>query len=135
MKQLSVYLTFGGNCEEALNFYKECLNGEIISIQKFKDGPIDVKESEKNKVLHAQFKADDVFFMASDGMEDYIPDGGSMVSLSLNVPDKKEQETIFNKLSKGGKVTMPLQKQFWGATFGMLTDKYGIQWMLNSENE
>ncbi len=72
--------------------------------------------------------------MASDGMDNSEP-LRSNISLSINLPNEREQETVFNKLAEGGTVTMPLQETFWGAKFGMLTDQFGINWMLNCEKK
>lgn len=135
MKSLNVYLFFAGRCEEALTFYKECLGGEVISMQTFGDGPMKVDESQKDKVMHAEFRADDIFFMASDGMGDGEKIDGNSVTLSINLDDETEQEKIFKKLSDGGEVTMELQDTFWGARFGQLTDKFGINWMLNCDKQ
>lgn len=133
MKQLNVYLCFSGNCEEALNFYKDCLGGEIVSLQRFGDAPMESAEADKQRVMHAEFKAEGIYFMASDSMPGQTLRSGEMVQLSINLTDAAEQENIFQKLSAGGNVDMPLQDTFWGASFGMLTDKYGIKWMLNRE--
>lgn len=133
MRQFNVYLTFPGNCEEALNFYKNCLGGEIGTLSRFGDSPVDAPEEHKNRVMHAEFKADGIFFMASDSMPEHPVGPGDMVTLSINLTDAQDQETIFNRLAEGGTVTMPLEKTFWGAMFGMVTDKFGIHWMLNRE--
>ena len=131
MKQLGIYLTFPGNCEEALNFYKESLGGKIESLQRFGETPQKVSDDYKKKVIHAQFKAEGVEFMASDSMDGKPVTNGSNVSLSIDLNDEKEQGKVFEKLSVGGLVSMPLQETFWGARFGMVTDKFGINWMLN----
>lgn len=133
MKQLNVYLAFPGTCEEALNFYKNCFDGEIVSISRFGESPVESPEEYKQKIMHAEFKADGIFFMASDGMPGQPVPPGDMVSLSINTTDAQEQETIFNRLAEGGNVTMPLGATFWGAVFGMVTDRFGIHWMLNRE--
>lgn len=133
MKQLNVYLAFPGNCEEALHFYKDCFGGEIVSLQRFGDTPVESTEDQKQKVMHAEFRAGDIYLMASDGRPGEPLAAGEMVQLSINLTDAAEQEAIFSKLSAGGRVDMPLQDTFWGARFGMLTDKYGIHWMLNRE--
>ena len=133
MKQLNVYLAFPGTCEAALNFYKTCFGGEITSMQRFGDSPVESSEEHKQKIMHAEFKADGMFFMASDGMPGQPVPSGEMVTLSINLTDGAEQERIFNTLAEGGKVTMPLGETFWGAVFGMVTDKFGIPWMLNRD--
>ena len=133
MIQLNVYLSFNGTCEEALNFYKDCLGGEIVSMQRFKDTPVPAGDAQKDWVMHAEFRAGDIYFMASDVMPDQPVTSGNAVSLSLNVSDLAQQEDIFKKLSKGGHVLMPLQETFWGAKFGMLADRFGNRWLLNCE--
>ncbi len=133
MKNLNPYLCFAGTCEEALNFYKEALDGDIAFLQTFGQSPVPSSEGEANKVMHAEFKADGVHFMASDGMGSHAPTIGNNISLSLNFTDEEEQEKVFNKLSAGGVVTMPLQDTFWGAKFGMMNDRYGVSWMFNCQ--
>lgn len=133
MKKLFPYLTFAGNCREALDFYKNALNGEIVSINTFSETNMPVDDSQKNRIVHAEFKSEDIYFAASDGMPDFKGVPGNMVTLSINLDDLQEQERIFKALSAGGTVSMPLQKTFWGAMYGQLIDRYGIQWMLNCE--
>ena len=131
MNSLVPFIHFAGNCEEALNFYKSCFGGEISGIQRFSDSPMPVPETHKYKILYSFFKSDGLSFMASDGPPDYKPAQSDSVSLCIDFNDPKEEEKVFKALSAGGKVTMPLAVQFWGAKFGMLTDKYGFNWMLN----
>jgi PhnB protein len=131
MNSLVPFIHFAGNCEEALNFYKTCFGGEISGIQRFSDSPMPVPEKHKSKIMYSEFKAGGLFFLASDGPPDYKPGQSDSVSLSIDFKDPKEEEKVFNSLSAGGKVTMPLADQFWGAKFGMLIDKYGFNWMLN----
>lgn len=132
MNKLEVYLTFPGTCREALNFYKDVFGGEILSMQTFGEAPMESSEDQKDRIMHAQFKSDEIYFMASDGMGESCSDNnGTQVSLSIDSSDEGEQEKIFNKLSEGGNITMPLQDTFWGAKFGMLVDKFGINWMFN----
>ncbi|MFN2440385.1 MAG: VOC family protein [Chitinophagaceae bacterium] len=86
------------------------------------------------QILHATFEAKEVRFMASDsGKDEAEANIGGMVHLTLDVDNAEELERVFNALSEGGKVTMPLQDAFWGARFGMLTDKFGVNWMFNHE--
>jgi PhnB protein len=130
MKKLSPYLIFPGTCKQALEFYKECFNGEFTLLQTFGDSPIQVPDDYKEKVMNAEFRAGDVSFMASDCMpSDEIPIGRNF-ALLIHFSEIEEQEKVFNKLLAGGKVIMPLEDSFGGARFGMLVDKYGIQWML-----
>ncbi|MCB0527497.1 MAG: VOC family protein [Saprospiraceae bacterium] len=133
MKKLNVYLTFPGTCEEALNFYKDCLGGRIVSMQRFGESPVNAPDDYKQKVMHAVLESEGVLIMASDAMPDQPVTVGNNVHLSLDFSDAADQETVFNKLSTGGQVYMPLEKTFWGAVFGMLADKYGTSWLLNRD--
>ena len=132
MTQINAYLNFNGNCREAMTFYKECLGGEL-TIQPVEGSPIEAQcpPAMKHQVLHASLLKDSLVLMASDmtGPDGFIK--GNTISLSLNCSSQKEIETFFTKLSSDGHITHPLKKEFWGATFGVLTDKYGIRWMLN----
>lgn len=119
---------FSGNCEEALNFYAKALNGEIKDLMRFEGSPAENMSADKQKVMYATFAAKGVFFMASDGGEQTT---GGAVHLSLSFESAGEQEQVFTALSEGATVSMPLQDTFWGARFGMLTDKFGINWMFN----
>lgn len=138
MKQLNAYLGFNGNCEDALRFYKDAMGGEY-NIMRFSDTPNQDGHSTppgyENKVMHARFEGDGFFFMASDGMPGHEVKSGDQVNLNIDFSDATEQEKVFNKLSEGGKVIMPLQDTFWGAKFGMLLDRYGISWMVNYTKE
>ncbi len=131
MKNLSVYLHFSGDCREALEFYKEALGGEIKSIQTYGEANMAKEEAQQDKILHAEFQAEDIFLMAADGMHGQTVSNGNNISLSINLNSEEEQSKIFNKLAEGGQVTMPLEDTFWGARFGMLTDRFGTNWMLN----
>ncbi len=136
--QLEPYLFFtGGKCEEALNFYKGVFNGEIEGLSRWKEMPKDaggppVTPDTENRVMHASFRAPGVSFMASDASPDKTYGEGPM-SLSLGTGDVAEAERVFKSLAEGGSVEMPLADMFWGAKFGMLTDKYGIDWMINCQ--
>ncbi len=138
MKNLVPYLMFNGTCEEALNFYKDGLNGELGYVGRYGDAPLDIPEDQKNKIMHAEFKFWGGAFLASDALEeaDYTTAAqGSNVHLSLGFEDRAEMDDVFNKLKQGGRVTMELQEQFWGDYFGMLTDRFGIHWMFNCPGE
>ena len=127
--EVTPYLMFNGNCEEALNFYAKVLNGEVKDLMRFEGSPVEGMSEDKQKVLHSNFVAGNVFFMASDAGQP--AEGNSPVYLSLNFDSQEEQERVFNGLAEGGKVIMPLDDAFWGARFGMLTDRFGINWMFN----
>ncbi len=89
----------------------------------------------KDKIMHARLQFGDTLIMFSDMMGDNEADAGSMISLSIECDSVEQLEKVFPKMAEVGKITMPLQDQFWGARFGMLTDKYGIHWMFNCEKK
>jgi PhnB protein len=132
--QLEPYIFFHGTCEEALNFYKNCFGGEIVQMSRVSEAPAEFQAdpSWANKIMHATFVAGDLKFMASDGRPGSPPDGEDDLALSIATGDGAEADRVFNALSQGGNVEMPLQKAFWGGRFGQLTDKFGIQWMVSS---
>ncbi|MDR3576933.1 MAG: VOC family protein [Anaerolineaceae bacterium] len=131
MKTLDPYLTFGGNCREAMNYYREVLNGEITQIQTFGETNYQVEDKYKQRIMHEELKIEGIHIMASDGDVNFEVQPGNNVALSIDMTDEKEQARIFESLAQGGTVTMPLQETFWGAKFGMLTDRFGINWILN----
>ncbi len=132
MTQINAYINFNGNCREAMNFYKECLGGEL-ALQTVEGSPIEAQcpAAMKHQILHASLMNDGLILMGSDmqGPEGFIK--GNTIALSLNCSSEEEINTFFSKLSQDGKITHALTEQFWGATFGVLTDKFGIRWMLN----
>jgi PhnB protein len=127
------YLNFRGNCEEALNFYQENLNGEIATLSYFQSTQMEVPEAYRKKVMHAVLKLGQATIMASDSLPDFPLTIGNNITLSLNFEEVSLLEKAFQNMSTDGQVTMPLQNTFWGARFGMLTDKFGINWMFNCE--
>jgi len=129
--QLIPYIIFKGNCETALKFYEKALGGQIGQISRYSDAPPESSMGmDGQKIMHAHFNVDgNMLFMASDGPSDANDSG--MVSLSLNFTDSGSIAAAFAALSDGATVTMPLQDTFWGATFGMLKDQYGVKWMVN----
>jgi PhnB protein len=125
---------FNGQCEEALNFYAKAIGGEIKHLSRFEGSPAETMSADKQKILHATFEAKEVRFMASDsGKDETEENNGGMVHLTLDVDTAEELDKVFNALGQGGEIIMPLQDAFWGARFGMLTDKFGINWMFNHE--
>jgi len=131
MKSFNPYINFAGNTRAALEFYQQCFNGEILHMQTFGEAQQEVSGEELNRIMHAEFKAEGIHIMASDGMPGDKVTQGDTISLSINFTDEAEQTDIFNSLSNGGIISMPLQDTFWGARFGMLTDRFGIHWMFN----
>lgn len=135
MKTLHPYIDFSGKCREALEFYKKCLHGEIVTIQTFGEAPVGAEEKDKQNIMHSEFRAEGIHFMATDGMPDRKATAGDNISLTIQFTDENEQTEIFNALAEGGKVTQPVVDTFWGARFGMLVDRYGIHWMVNCQKQ
>lgn len=133
------YLTFNGNCEEAFEFYKSVFGGNFSTVSRFKSMPPSenmqpLTEADGNKLMHISLQiSKETALMGSDILEGYgfkFVEGNNF-SISLTGRNEKEGERLFNGLSNGGKVTMPMTKTFWGSYFGMFTDKFGIQWMVS----
>ena len=133
---LTPYIIFNGNCEEALNFYASCFGGEIKDLMRFEGSPASEMAVDKQQVLHAIFIAKGIMIMASDSGQGAPTEvDGGKVHLSINFDTAEEQEKVFNALKEGGRETMPLDDTFWGARFGMLIDKFGINWMFNYDKQ
>lgn len=139
MATINFYLNFPGNAEEAFNFYKTVFGGEFIMVQRYKDTPEAgaVDEADKNKIMHISFPiGNGNILMATDTLASVgrpLIEGNNFY-LSINTDSDEEATIIFDSLSAGGLVTMPLAKTFWDSFFGMLTDKFGIQWMVSHEH-
>lgn len=133
MDPIVPYLLFNGNAKEAFDFYAKCLNGKIIQSSTFGEMPGDCPEIMKDKIMHAVLEAGHVRMMISDCPPDKASTAGSNISLSLNFSDSSLLDKTFAAFAEGGKITMELQDTFWGARFGMLTDKFGINWMFNHD--
>lgn len=143
MATTNVYLNFNGNCEEAFNFYKSVFGGEFGYLGRFGEMPENeeykVSEADKNKVMHVSLAIGKSILMGSDTGEEYGKSfvQGNNFSVSVTAESKKEADELFAGLAVGGQVTMPLNDTFWGDYFGMLTDKFGINWMIsfNEQNQ
>jgi PhnB protein len=127
--QLSNYLFFTTECEKALQFYGECGLGRVTEILRYgADGLPAGSDGMRGKIMHARFEGPGVKFYASDN-DDAEPMRGSAHILMMD--DKEQTTRLFDKLKVGGRVTTPLGMQPWGAFYGKLTDRFGVQWMLN----
>lgn len=142
MPELNCYLTFNGNCKEVFDFYRSVFGGEFAALSYFGDMPVQegmppLSEEQKNQVLHVSLPiSKETILMGSDGGNQQ-PGGlihGNNFAISINTHSREEADHFFNGLSAAGIITMPLQDTFWGAYFGMWTDKYGIQWMINFDD-
>jgi PhnB protein len=129
--KLNPYLSFKDNAREAMEFYKTVFGGKL-TMSTFKEYHASQDPSEDNKVMHATLEADNgITFMASDTPNRMDYSVGTNYSMSLSGDNEAELKGYFEKLSAGGNVTMPLEKAPWGDTFGMLTDKFGVPWLVN----
>lgn len=136
MTTIDPYLHFNGNAEEAFNFYKTVFNSEFSGIMRYKDVPPSehkMSESEGQKIMHISLPiGQETILLGSDLPASY---GKAIVGtnfyLSVNTESEDDTTRLFNDLAAGGRVNMPLDKTFWGAYFGMMTDKFGIQWMVS----
>jgi len=136
MTKLNTYLNFAGNTEEAFNFYKSVFGGEFTSVFRFKDMPmegVNIPEEDENKILHISLPIgkDDVL-MASDTLKSLGQKlmQGNNVYISVHPESKEEADRIFNALSAGGTIEMPIADQPWGDYYGSFKDKFEVQWMV-----
>jgi len=132
MKTIHTYLNFDGNAREAMTFYQKCL-GADLRIQTFKDAKRDAPRGAEDRVMHAHLQKGSSILMGSDVMPGMPFRQGSNFSVMVECENAAEIERLFKAFSESGKVTMPLADQFWGARFGMITDRFGVSWMFNCE--
>ena len=134
---LNTYLTFDGNCREAFEFYRSVFGGEFLVVQTFADGPADmpVPAETRDQIMHVSLPVGESVLMGSDRGPGSAPElvVGNNFSISIVGQSREHCDEVFAKLSAGGKVTMPLQDMFWGSYYGMCTDRFGINWMINYE--
>jgi len=128
--KLLPYLNFNGQSFEAMKFYQSVLGGQL-NMQTFAEAGMPVSDEIKDQIVHAHLENDWMTIMASDGGEHHQVTMGNSVNLSINGSDEELLTKIFNGLAEGGTIDMALEKQFWGDTYGQLTDKFGIHWMVN----
>lgn len=141
MATVNVYLTFNGNCREAFDFYKSVFGGEYPYIGTFGEMPPaegqEIKQEDKDRIMHVTLPiSQETILMGSDSASDHADRlvMGNNFSISINAESREEADRLFNGLSAGGKITMPLSDTFWGAYFGMFTDQFGINWMVNYDD-
>lgn len=138
MTAVNPYLNFNGNTEEAFNFYKSVFGGEFAALMRFKDNAEcgQIAESDKERIMHVALPiGNGNVLMGTDSLESLGQKLtlGNNFYICLSPESKEEAERLFNGLSAGGKIEMPLQDMFWGAYYGSFADKFGVQWMLNYE--
>ena len=141
MTTLNIYLTFNGNCLQAFNFYQSIFGGDFAAISYFKDMPDDldfkISDADKDKVMHVSLSIGGAsVLMGSDTCGDMTNDfnQGNNFSVSINTDSQADADHLFNELSTGGQITMPMNKTFWGSYFGMLSDQFGVQWMVSFDD-
>ena len=139
MAQINPYLNFPGNAEEAFNFYKSIFGGDFPMIMRFGDTPEagTVAEDDKNKLMHIALPIGGNVLMASDAVGDMCTElkAGNNISLSVSADSKDDADRIFNALAAGGTIKMPMDNTFWGSYFGMVDDKFGVQWMVSYDEK
>lgn len=132
--RISPYISFNGNCTEAVAFYEKVFNVKA-QVQRYKDAPPDsgipMSEDTENLVLHAQFELDSEVVMLSDTFPGYSVKAGENIALTLEFDDVETAKAVFNTLKDGGEVSMELEETFWSKCFGSLTDKFGIGWNIS----
>ena len=132
---LSTYLTFDGNCRDAFKFYRSVFGGEFTTLQTFADGPPDmqVPEAVQDRIMHGSLPVGTSVLMGSDRVEGFGPPfvAGNNFSIALAPQSRAQCDEWFAALSSGGSVAMPLAETFWGAYYGLLTDRFGVNWMVN----
>lgn len=137
MAKLSVHIAFNGNCEEAFNFYRSIFGGEFSMVSRNKDIPSDVPSpasvEENDKVLHIGLPiGNNGELMGCDMPQAFSKaDRPNSYNVSISTDSEEQAKQYYEALQEGGKVNMPLDKTFWGAYFGMVVDKYGVQWMVS----
>lgn len=134
MITLNTYLTFNGTCEAAFEFYQKVFGTELQNFTRYQEMPnsADFSESDKNRIMHVGLPIGSAnTLMGCDTLSSQPVNSGTNISLSINTTSEAEAKQYFEALQEGATITMPLEKTFWNALFGMLTDKFGIAWMVN----
>lgn len=138
MPTVNIYLTFNGNCKEAFEFYKSVFGGEFLNLNTFdemppQEGMPPIDEKMKNNIMHVSLPISKETILMGSDTGDWGPEYkvGNNFSVSVNTESKEEADKIFADLSGGGNVTMPMENTFWGSYFGMIADKFGVNWMVS----
>lgn len=143
MTTVNIYLTFNGNCREAFEFYKSVFGGEFPYVGTFgeippQEGMPPISKKDKNKIMHMSLPiSNETMLMGSDTRKEWAANykQGTNYTVAISTDTKEEAKRIFNELSVGGQVTMPLADTFWGDYFGMFIDKFGISWMVSFKDK
>lgn len=127
--EIHPYLFFDGRCEEAINFYRTAIGAETLMVMKYKDNPEPLDHVDPDKIMHARLQIGNATLLVSDGRCGGKPEFEG-IALSLTVSTEADAERLFNGLCDGGQVQMPLAKTFFSQKFGMVTDRFGVMWMV-----
>lgn len=132
---LNTYLTFDGNCREAFDFYRSVFGGDFSVVATFAEAPPEmaVPEAEKDRIMHVSLPVGTSVLMGSDSCSAFgpPPTRGNNFAISITASSREHCDEVFAKLSDGGTVKMPMDETFWGSYFGMWTDRFGIDWMVD----
>ncbi|KXK04187.1 MAG: glyoxalase/bleomycin resistance protein/dioxygenase [Acidobacteria bacterium OLB17] len=136
MPAMNPYLNFKDSCEEAFEFYRSVFGGEFMTLMRMGDADMGmpVPDHAKNLIMHVSLPIGNNVLMGSDAPDDFCPtplQAGNNFSISISAESRDDADRIYNALSEGGTQVMPMQDMFWGAYWGMLTDKFGINWMVD----
>jgi len=132
MANFEPYIFFNGNCAEAMKFYEKTLGGKLLTLMKAKDSPAagHTPPGREDQILHSRLEYNGEALMASDWMDTKPYPGMGGFSIAVAYPKVDDAKRVYYALSNGGKVGMPMSKTFWAESFGMVTDKFGVQWMV-----
>jgi PhnB protein len=132
MLGVNPYIAFKGNCRQAIDFYKQTLHAEEVFVQTFGGSPM-ADMGPADNIMHATIKVGDSTIMMCDDLRPDADTVGGNIALAIGLNDTARAKQLFDNLAKGGTVTMPLEKTFWAEAFGMVTDKFGVKWMVNCD--
>ena len=132
MLGISPYIAFRGNCRGAIEFYKSALDAEVLFTQTVGESPMSNMGPAEN-IMHCTIKVGSSTIMMCDDPRPGAPGGAGNISLAIGLNDPERAKRVFEKLAKDGTVVMPLEKTYWAEAFGMVTDKFGVKWMVNCD--
>ena len=135
MLGVNPYISFKGNCREAIDFYRDKLSAEVVYSQTYGESPMAGKAPD-DMIMHCRLKISDSQIFACDSVFEENPvNVGNNIALAIGTDDLDQADKMFENMSEGATVIMPMQETFWAERFGMLTDKFGINWMFNCEKK
>jgi len=141
MTKVNAYITFNGNCEEAFHFYRSVFGGEFLYIGRYKDLPSTDRQAfphvDDEKIMYVSLPiSKETILMGCDGADAHGHGAifGNNISLTVNTDSKEEADRIFDELSVGGEIKMPMSQTFWGSYFGVFTDRFGINWLISCDS-